>query len=248
VAASRFAGRVALVTGAASGIGLATALRFGAEGARVVAVDLDLGRAQRAADAVRETGAPGALGAAGDVGVEEHVERAVEQTLATFGRIDVIVNNAARMHHCPLEQQTRADWLGILEVNLLGAFYFTRAAFRHMDTGGTIVNVASVHAFATGPGMAPYAASKAALLSLTRSASIEGARKGLRINAVIPGAIDTPMLWDNPNVRSGAEKIDEADVGRPDDVAAAIVFLASDEAAFIQGATLRVDGGRLARL
>ena len=95
---------------------------------------------------------------------------------------------------------------------------------------------------------APYAAAKAALLSLTRSAAIEGTNKRIRVNAVLPGAIDTPMLWNNPNVQSGAEKIDPKDVGQPAHVAAAIAFLASDDAAFIQGTTLIVDGGRLARL
>jgi NAD(P)-dependent dehydrogenase (short-subunit alcohol dehydrogenase family) len=100
----------------------------------------------------------------------------------------------------------------------------------------------------TSPLVAPYAAAKAALLSLTRSASIEGKAKGIRVNAVLPGAIDTPMLWENPNVKSGAEKIDKKDVGRPEDIAAAIAFLASDEAAFIDGTGMRVDGGRLDRL
>ncbi|MDQ6620240.1 MAG: SDR family oxidoreductase [Pseudomonadota bacterium] len=248
MADQRFAGRVALVTGAASGIGLATALRFGAEGARVVVVDLDAAKASAAAESARGSGAPAALGVACDVANEQQVVAAVDATLAQFGRIDVIVNNAARMNFRPLAEQTRADWLAILEVNLLGAFYFMRAGFQHMDTGGAIVNVASVHAFATSALVAPYAASKAALLSLTRSGGIEGAALGLRVNAVIPGAIDTPMLWSNPNVQSGAEKIDMADVGKPEDVAAAVAFLASDEARFIQGSALRVDGGRLDRL
>jgi NAD(P)-dependent dehydrogenase (short-subunit alcohol dehydrogenase family) len=96
--------------------------------------------------------------------------------------------------------------------------------------------------------VAPYAAAKAALLSLTRSTAIEGAEKGIRANAVIPGAIDTPMLWNNPNLKSGKEKIEAADVGKPEDVAAAIAFLASEDARFITGSALHVDGGRLARL
>jgi NAD(P)-dependent dehydrogenase (short-subunit alcohol dehydrogenase family) len=100
----------------------------------------------------------------------------------------------------------------------------------------------------TEPLIAPYAAAKTALLSLTRSASLEAQPLGLRVNAVLPGAVDTPMLWNNPNVRSGEEKILSGDVGRPEDLAAAIAFLASDEARFIQGASLVVDGGRLGRL
>ena len=96
--------------------------------------------------------------------------------------------------------------------------------------------------------VAPYAAAKAALLSLTRTSSIEGKPKGVRANAVLPGAIDTPMLWDNPNIKSGAEVIDKADVGKPEEVAAVIAFLASDEASFMTGAAVNVDGGRLAKL
>ena len=113
-----------------------------------------------------------------------------------------------------------------------------------MKPGGSIVNVSSIHAVETQPLVAPYAAAKAAVLSLTRSSALEGKS----INAVLPGAIDTPMLWENPNVKSGAEKIDRADVGKPEDVAMTIAYLASSEAAFVQGAEVRVDGGRLARL
>jgi NAD(P)-dependent dehydrogenase (short-subunit alcohol dehydrogenase family) len=93
-----------------------------------------------------------------------------------------------------------------------------------------------------------YAAAKAAVVSLTRSASIEGKSKGIRVNAILPGAVDTPMLWENPNIKSGLEQINTADVGTPEDIAAAIAWLASDDAAFVQGAALRVDGGRLSRL
>jgi NAD(P)-dependent dehydrogenase (short-subunit alcohol dehydrogenase family) len=117
-----------------------------------------------------------------------------------------------------------------------------------MKPGGAIVNLSSVHAVETSPQVAPYAAAKAALLALTRSAALEGIPKGIRVNAILPGAIDTPMLWNNPHVKSGEEHIEPADVGKPADVAAAIAFLASEEAAFIQGASLLVDGGRLCRL
>ena len=244
----RFEGRVAIVTGGAGGIGLETGKRLGCEGARVVVADLKGEAASTAADAVRQAGAPDVLGSACDVSNEQQVRRTVDETMNRFGRVDVVVNNAGRMAFEPIEKLTGDDWWKILSVDLLGAFYFVREAFRTMKPGGAIVNVASIHAVETEPLVASYAAAKAALLSLTRSAALEGKPKGIRVNAILPGAVDTPMLWTNPNVKSGAEKTHKGDVGRPEDVAAAIAFLASDDARFVQGASLRIDGGRLDRL
>lgn len=241
----RFDGKVAIVTGGASGIGLATAQRFGREGARVVVADIDAARAQAAAAGVRTGGAPDALGVACDVSDESQVLACVTQAVQHFGRVDVIVNNAGLMTFKPITELTGDDWRRILAVDLLGAFYFTKQAFLQMPHGGAVVNVASIHAIETEPSVAPYAAAKAAVLSLTRSAAIEGAARGIRVNAVLPGAVDTPMLWQNPNVKSGTEQVDRSKVGEPDDIAAAIAFLASDDARFVQGASLVVDGGRL---
>jgi meso-butanediol dehydrogenase/(S,S)-butanediol dehydrogenase/diacetyl reductase len=244
----RFADRVVIVTGAASGIGLATAKRFGSEGARVVIADREAEKAAQAADEVKQAGAPEAWGAACDVSEEQQVDACVRQTMKRFGRLDCLVNNAGMMIFKPIDQLTGDDWRRVLSVDLMGAFFFIQQAFRTMGKGGAIVNVSSIHAIETEPLVAPYAAAKAALVSLTRSAAIEGAARGIRVNAVLPGAVDTPMLWDNPNVKSGAETIDRSKVGSPDDLAAAIAFLASDEARFVQGAALVVDGGRLDRL
>jgi NAD(P)-dependent dehydrogenase (short-subunit alcohol dehydrogenase family) len=245
---ARFTDRVAIVTGGGSGIGLATVVRLASEGARVVAIGLDPGRTESAAQQARGAGAPEAWGAVCDVADEAAVERTVAEALRRFGRLDVVVNNAGMMLFKPLQDYTGADWQRVLGVDLMGAVHFTRLGFLHMGKGGAIVNVASVHAAMTTPLVAPYAAAKAAVLSLTRSASIEGRDKGIRANAVLPGAVDTPMLWENPNVKSGAEKIDPKDVGKPEDIAAAIAFLASDDARFVTGAALNVDGGRLAKL
>jgi NAD(P)-dependent dehydrogenase (short-subunit alcohol dehydrogenase family) len=244
----RFQDRVAIVTGAASGIGLAVATAFGREGACVVLADLHGDKAESAAAQVRSAGAPDSWGVACDVSEEAQVDACVAGTLDRFGRLDVVVNNAGLMIFKPLEQHTAEDWLKILRVDLLGAFFFTRAAFQAMKPGGAIVNVSSVHAIETTPLVASYAAAKAALLSLSRSASLEGKARGIRVNAVLPGAIDTPMLWDNPNIRSGVETVDPRDVGKPEEVAAAILFLASDDASFVRGDAMRVDGGRLGRL
>jgi NAD(P)-dependent dehydrogenase (short-subunit alcohol dehydrogenase family) len=245
---SRFDGKTVVVTGAASGIGLATATRFGREGARVVVADLDVAHAHSAAESIRAGGAPATWACACDVSDERQVAACVAGAVARFGTLDVVVNNAGLMTFKPLVDLTADDWHRVLGVDLIGAFFFVRESFRRMKPGGAIVNVASIHAVETEPDVAPYAAAKAALVSLTRSAAIEGKPLGIRVNAVLPGAVDTPMLWANPNVKSGVEKIDRADVGSADDLAAAIAFLASDDAKFVQGAALVVDGGRLDRL
>jgi NAD(P)-dependent dehydrogenase (short-subunit alcohol dehydrogenase family) len=245
---SRFEGKTVIVTGAASGIGLATATRFGREGARVVVADLNAGHATKAAASIEAAGAPDAWACGCDVSDEQQVAACVAGTIERFGTLDVVVNNAGLMTFKPIVDLTAGDWHRVLGVDLLGAFFFVRESFRRMKSGGAIVNVASIHAVETEPDVAPYAAAKAALVSLTRSAAIEGKPRGIRVNAVLPGAVDTPMLWENPNVKSGVEKIDRADVGSPDDLAAAIAFLASDDAKFVQGAALVVDGGRLDRL
>jgi meso-butanediol dehydrogenase/(S,S)-butanediol dehydrogenase/diacetyl reductase len=241
----RFTERTAIVTGSASGIGLATAKRLGSEGARVIIADLDQEKATAAAQEVKAAGAPDVWPTACDVSHEDQVAATVTGTLERFGRLDVVVNNAGLMNFKPLVEQTEDDWLKVLRVDLLGAFFFTKHAFRAMHPGGSIVNVSSIHAEATTPLVAPYAAAKAALLSLTRSAALEGKPLGIRVNAILPGAVDTPMLWNNPNVKSGAEHVDRAYVGSAEDLASAISFLASDDAGFIQGVSLRVDGGRL---
>ena len=242
----RFQGKVALVTGAAGGIGLATSRRLAGEGARVALVDLHHDALVRAHTALgREAQA---LEVVCDVSREADVARCVGEVLNRFGRLDVIVNNAGLMSFKPLEQFTGDDWLRILGVDLLGAFFFTKQAFLHMQGGGAIVNVASVHAVRTTPQVAPYAAAKAALLSLTRSAALEGRARGIRCNALVPGAVDTPMLRTNPEVKAGIEHIDPQELLQPEDIAAAVAFLASADACHVQGASLVVDGGRLSEL
>jgi NAD(P)-dependent dehydrogenase (short-subunit alcohol dehydrogenase family) len=246
--AGRLEGRVAIVTGGAGGIGLATVVRLGAEGCRVVIADRAPSEAEAAAASARAAGAPDALSQACDVAREDQVEAAAKAALDHFGRLDIVVNNAGVMTFRPIEALTSDDWRKVLDVDLMGAVHFTRQAFLHMADGGAVVNIASVHAMETTANVAPYAAAKAAMMGFTRAAAVEGKAKRIRVNAILPGAIDTPMLWHNPNVKSGVEKIDRKDVGRPQDIAAAVAFLASDDAAFVTGAGLAVDGGRLAAL
>ena len=244
----QFENKVVIITGSASGIGLATAKRFAKEKAKIVLADINADKLKQAETEVRHAGAADVWVSECDVSNEQNVEATVEGAIKNLGGFDVVVNNAGMMIFKKIEEQTEQDWMKILSVDLLGAFFFTKQSFLKMKSGGAIVNVSSIHAIETTPNVATYAAAKSALLSLTRSASVEGKPKNIRVNAVLPGAIDTPMLWDNPNVKAGLEKIEMTDVGKPEDIADVIAYLASDEAAFVQGAAIRVDGGRLDRL
>jgi NAD(P)-dependent dehydrogenase (short-subunit alcohol dehydrogenase family) len=244
-----FTGKTVLVTGAASGIGFATAREFTSLGANVVIVD----RNEKAANDAKKKIESEMSGAKlfvslCDVSSETDVTASVRQTVKKFGALDIVVNNAGMMVFKPLDQHTMEDWDKVLNVDLLGAFFFIKEAFGVMKPGSAIVNVSSVHAVETTPNVAAYAAAKAALVSLTHSASIEGKPKGIRANCVLPGAVDTPMLWNNPNIKNGLEVINQSDVGKPEEIASAIAFLASPAASFIQGAAVRVDGGRLSHL
>jgi NAD(P)-dependent dehydrogenase (short-subunit alcohol dehydrogenase family) len=243
----QFQDKVVIVTGAGGGIGLATAQRFAAAGARVVLAEFDEARGSAAERQLRDGGAE-ALAVRCDVAEEAQVTHVVDTAFDRYGRLDVIVNNAGKMIFKPIEAHDEADLLGVMRVDLFGAFWFIKQAFLRCRPGAAIVNVSSIHAVETTPLVAAYAAAKAALVSLTRSAAIEGRPKGIRVNAVLPGAIETPMLRENPEVKAGIEQLKPGDVGQPDDVAKAIVYLASDDATFVTGAGLRVDGGRLATL
>lgn len=243
-----FKNKAIIITGGGGGIGIATAKKFASLGGIIVLADLKEDALKNAADEVKKAGATEVWTSVCDVTDESHVAATVSGTVQRYGHVDVIVNNAGLMLFKPIEEQTIEDWQRIFNVDLFGAFFFIKHAFKQMKSGGAIVNVSSIHAIETEPMVATYAAAKAAVLSLTRSAAIEGKPKGIRVNAILPGAIDTPMLWDNPNVKSGVEKINKDDVGKPEDIANAIAYLSSDEACFIQGAMLRVDGGRLDHL
>ena len=240
--------KVAIITGATSGVGRATAERFVAEGARVVVVGRNVAHGAETIARLKATTPDSAVFIAADVGRSADIPAIIEAAVARFGRIDILVNNAAAMTFKPILELAEADWDQVMDVNLKAAYLLAKHGVPHMVSGGAIVNVSSVHALSTSAGVVPYAASKGGLEAFTRGLAVELKPRGIRVNAVRLGAIDTPMLWSNPNVKSGAEQIDPTKVGTPANAAAAILFLAAPDAAFVTGAVLEVDGGRLASL
>jgi len=237
-----FNGKTILITGAASGIGLATAEYLADKGAQLALID-------RNADALEALARRlGALALPCDVADEAALKAAYDQALSHYGYVSGLVNVAGIMIYKGLADLTGEDWHRLMSINFYAAAHLTQRAFASMNKGGSLVFVGSIHTHQTSPLVGPYAAAKAALSSLARTASIEGKALGIRANAVLPGAIDTPLLRESPNIKSGAEVIDPADIGQPEDIAAAIAFLLSDEARFVTGTSMVVDGGRLAKL
>jgi NAD(P)-dependent dehydrogenase (short-subunit alcohol dehydrogenase family) len=248
----RFTSRTAIVTGGARGIGAATAARLREEGAGIAIVDVLRSDGERTA---RELG--GRFFEA-DVAVADDVSRVVDEVVAAFGGIDVLVNNAAVTLPKSFEATTPEEWDRVLAVNLRSAYLFLRAAAPHLRcaAAGSVVNVSSFHAGATVERFSAYAAAKSGVIGLTRSAALDLGPDGVRVNAVCPGIVDTAMwqAWmeqvDDPAAitRQVLEMQPLGRIGRPQDIAAAVAFLASDDAAYVTGTSLYVDGGTTARL
>jgi NAD(P)-dependent dehydrogenase (short-subunit alcohol dehydrogenase family) len=218
-------------------------MQFAREGGKVVVADLN---EQHGNETVQEIlrGKGEAVFAKCDVGDPENVKAAIKIAVDKWKQIDVVVNDAAMTTFQPILDLPDEDFDKVLNVNLRSVFLFCKYSVPHMPKGGAIVNISSVHAYETTKNVVPYATSKGGMEAFTRGFSQELAASKIRINCVAPGAVDTPMLWNNPNVKSGVEKVEGA-VGKPEDIAAAICFLASSEARFITGTNLTVDGGRL---
>ena len=240
----RLAGRVALITGAARGQGAAEARLFAAEGARVAIADL---LADDAAALAAEIGAERALALALDVTDEARWEAAVAATVARFGRLDVLVNNAAVHWRAPLERETAAGFDRMLAVNARGPFLGIRACAPVMREagGGAIVNVASTAGMTGYRELGAYSASKWALRGLTRVAALELAPDRIRVNALVPGGVRTAMVPE-PDAPGRWDHLPAGRVGEPDELARAALFLACDDSAYMTGADLVVDGGALA--
>ncbi len=245
-------GRVALVTGGAGGIGSATARRLAADGAAVALLDLDEAAASAAADQLAATGAR-AIGVGADVSDAEAVQAAVDRTAAELGSLDILVNNAGVTRDNLLFKLTEDDWDTVMNVHLRGAFLMSKAAQKHFveKKFGRIVNLSSVSALGNR-GQANYSAAKMGLQGFTRTLAIELGPFGVTVNAVAPGFIVTAMT-DATAARLGmdpqeyrklaADAAPVRRVGQPEDIANAIAFLVSDDASFVTGQTLYVDGG-----
>lgn len=241
-------GKVAIVTGAARGIGAATARRLAEEGAMVIVNDIREDGAQASTEALRADGFT-AHAIAGDVTVAADVERLIADSIATFGGIHVLVNNAGFPRDGFLTKMSEADWDSVVDVILKGSFLACKAVMPHLiaQKWGRIVNISS-RAYLGNPGQANYSAAKAGILGLTRALAIEEGRYNITVNAVAPGFIATEMVKALPHYEQIRERAIQgtpiARPGVPEDVAAAVAFLASDRAGFITAETLHVTGGR----
>jgi NAD(P)-dependent dehydrogenase (short-subunit alcohol dehydrogenase family) len=250
--AERLRGKVAIVTGAGSGIGRACALRFAAEGASVVVADVRADAAEAVAKEIaRAGGVATALGT--DVSRREDVDALVREAVGRYGRLDVLVNNAAAPLPGSVAETSDESWRAVQATTLDGTFFGLRAALRVMASqgAGSIVNVSSGAALGGEPGLAAYAAAKAAVVNLTKTAAVENGPLGIRVNAILPGPIETPPLLAFVAATGGREawtrQIPARRIGTPDEIAAVALFLACDESSYVNGAALVADGGIAAR-
>jgi 3-oxoacyl-[acyl-carrier protein] reductase len=243
----RFENQVAVVTGSGRGIGHAIAVRLAKEGARVASVSRTEANAQKTADEINTARADAAKAYAVDVADQAAVQKAAEQIFADFGRVDILVNNAGVTRDGLSMRMSMEDWDTVLNTNLKGAFNFIQALMRPMikQRSGRIINISSIAGLIGNAGQANYAASKAGLIGLTKTLARELASRGITVNAVAPGLIETDMTTVlSEEIRQNILKnVPLGKLGEPEDIAGAVAYLASAEAKYITGQVLTVDGG-----
>lgn len=243
----RFENQVAIVTGAGRGIGEAIAKRLAGEGAKIAVVSRTEANSQKSADAINAASPGFAKPYAVDVADFDAVQKVGEQILADFGRCDILVNNAGVTRDTLAMRMSSDDWDVVLDTNLKGAFNFTRAVLRAMvkQRGGRIINISSVSGLLGLAGQANYASSKAGLIGLTKTLARELSSRGITANVVAPGFIETDMtaVLSEDIKKAALAQIPQGRMGSPDDIAAAVAFIAGPEAGYITGQVLAVDGG-----
>lgn len=253
----RVDGKVTIITGGATGIGQATARLFAREGADVIVADVnEAGAAETVAGIERDGGRARFIRT--DVSVAADVEALIETTVREHSRLDVLFNNAGILLSKSVTDTSPEEWARVIGINLTGVFLGCHYAIPHMlrQGRGTIVSTASPHSFATGKTIAAYAAAKGGVVALTRQLAMDYGRLGLRVNCVVPGAIDTPILRQdiqaggNPeeNVANWGRAQPIGRVGQPEDIARVVLWMATDDADFVLGASIVADGGLLAQL
>lgn len=246
----RFENKVAIVTGSASGIGRAAAIRFGREGARVVICDFNEAGLAETEALVKETGAE-CLAVKVNVRNQAEVEACVAATLERFGTIDILVNNAGTGQFVPFAMMDNDEYDRVMEINVRGMFFFCRAVLPTMmdKDFGKIVNITSIMGEVAGQGQSIYNTSKGAAKMMTQGIAVDCSGYNINVNAVAPGMVLTGltqnMLGDPDQVQYFIEKIPQRRIGKPEEIAAAILFLCSDDASYINGTTLHVDGGMM---
>lgn len=243
----QLADQVAIITGSARGIGRATALCLAREGASIVVADINEAGAQDAAAEVESLGRR-AIAVKTDVADQGQVQAMVQRALDTFGHIDILVNNAGNASLTPLLETTPEEWDRTIKIHLYGTFFCTQAVVRHMVTRGRgrVVNISSVSGLVGSAGRAAYGAAKGGIVTLTRVLAVELASRGIRVNAIAPGAVETELsraAW-TPADREGYFRLTPVErLGQPEDIAHAILFLCLPQSDYITGQLLAVDGG-----
>lgn len=248
----RLHNKVAIVTGAGGGMGRADALLFAKEGAKVVVTDIQEDKVRQVVEEIKQNGGEG-IGFVHNVASEEQWASIVEEAVNQFGKIDILVNNAGVSSATPFQDVSMDEWNRVMNINLTGVFLGQKSVIPHMiaNGGGSIINISSIAGLTGGSGAGPYTASKGAVRMLTKATAIDFAQHNIRANSIHPGYIATPMTVDlmaNDQMKQWFQSQTPLPrLGKPEDIAAGVLFLASDDSSFITGIELPIDGGYYAK-